>query len=666
MRRLSIVLLVLASCSVPEKNPSGGGDGSNDSGAPTGPLETMITEAPSEFSNTALATFRFAANVETAKFECSIDGEIATACTSPFSINLSDGSHTFAVRATDGNGEEDSTPAEHVWLIDTVAPTTTLTMTPPAADNSTMVTFEFMSNEMNVVFECSIDNAAYALCNTRDTFGPIGDGAHSFAVRARDRAGNIDASPAVYAWQVDTSTPDTTLLSGPPSASPTGSATFTFLSPDAGAGATFQCSLDGSAFTACSSPAVYDGLGEGPHTFQVRVRDSVGNFDPTPATDTWTVDLTPPDTAIANGPSGAVSNAAASFTFTSNELNVAFACSLDGAGFTPCTSPFNVVGLSQGPHTFAVVAIDAAGHQDPSPASASWTVDTVPPDIMLVAGPADSTTTGPRVIFAFTMSEGTSQCSIDNSAFVACGSPIAYSLAAGVHTFAVRTVDAAGNTSSIIRTWTVACAPPDPTGAAGLLHLDDGSQVQPNATGGAAATLGSTDMVEPNDPTSITGRFAGALAFAPAEGDLVAWPLAAGPTAALTIELWARPDALSGTRDILVSGDNRVFIRVMQDSATSVRFIATLVDSSSVMHTLISAPVAASAWHWVLVTLQEPTMRLWVDGVVATANDVTLGIAPDLSTIRLGGNYGGALDEVFISGVATPGDEEALNRYCPL
>jgi hypothetical protein len=173
-------------------------------------------------------------------------------------------------------------------------------------------------------------------------------------------------------------------------------------------------------------------------------------------------------------------------------------------------------------------------------------------------------------------------------------------------------------------------------------------------------------MVEPSDPTPVTGRFAGGLGLVPAEGDLVAWPLAAGATAALTIELWARPDALGGTRDVLISGDNRVIIRVMQETATTVRFVATLVDNGGVMHTLISAPVAAGAWHWVLVTLQEPTMRLWVDGAAMTAGDVTLGTPVDLSSLRLGGNYGGALDEVFVSLVPTPGDEDALNRYCPM
>ncbi len=664
-RRLSLVLVLLAACSVPEKNPSTT-DGGTDGGGPTGPIETMITEAPNEFSNEAIATFRFTSNLSTARFECSVDGEVFADCTSPFSRNLGDGSHTFAARATDGNGEGDDTPAEHVWSIDTVAPATTLTMMPPAADNSTMVTFEFTSNEMNVAFECSIDNGAFAGCKSGDTFGPIGDGAHAFAVRARDRAGNVDASPAIHAWTVDTSTPDTTLLSGPANASPTADATFTFVSPDAGAGATFQCALDGGAFVDCASPATYNGLSEGQHTFQVRVRDSVGNFDPTPATDSWFVDLTPPETAIATGPSGAVAVASASFTFTSNEANVTFACSLDGAGFTPCASPFNATGLAQGNHTFAVAAVDAAGHQDPSPAQTSWTVDTVPPDIMLVAGPDDGTTTGPRVIFMFTMSEGTSQCSLDGGAFGACASPIGYNLPAGTHTLMIRTIDAAGNASTITRTWTVACAPPDPATAAGLLHLDDGSQIQPNATGGAAATLGSTDAVEPNDPTPITGRFGGAASFAPAESDLVSWPLGAGPMTDLTVELWARPDALSGTRDVFVSGDSRVVIRVMQDSASAVRFVATLTEGNGVMHTLASAPVAAGTWHWVLVTLQEPTMRLWVDGAASSAGDVSLGARPDLSSIRLGGNYGGALDEVFVSQTATPGDEDALARYCPM
>ena len=77
----------------------------------------------------------------------------------------------------------------------------------------------------------------------------------------------------------------------------------------------------------------------GTHAFAVRVRDAGANLDPTPATRTWAVDLTAPDTRIDSGPSGMVAVASASFTFSSNE-DATYTCSLDGSNFMPCTSPF--------------------------------------------------------------------------------------------------------------------------------------------------------------------------------------------------------------------------------------------------------------------------------------------------------------------------------------
>ncbi len=105
----------------------------------------------------------------------------------------------------------------------------------------------------------------------------------------------------------------------------------------------------------------------------------------------------------------------------------------------------------------------------------------------------------------------------------------------------------------------------------------------------------------------------------PAEGDLAAWPAALGAVSAFTLELWARPDSLAGTRDVLVSGDGRVAIRVGRVSDNTVRFTATVIDAGGTMYTASSGSVAAGAWHWVLVSLEQPNLRLWVDGTV-TAN----------------------------------------------
>jgi len=376
-------LLVAGGCKVADKQPAGLDGGAGD--APVDPRvpDTSIEEAPGMFSNQAQVTFRFSSSDPAAKFECRIDTEIAQPCQSPYVRTLADGPRSFSVRAIAASGLGDNTPAERLWTIDTVAPDTTLTGGPPAADNSVTAQFAFHASEDNVGFDCSLDNAGYLPCTTGQTFNLSGDGAHSFAVRARDRAGNTDPSPAIYAWSVDTRTPDTQLIDGPAPASPSTTAAFTFFSPDAGGGATFECALDGGEFAVCTSPHGYTNLTEAVHTFAVRVRDAVGNLDPTPAVRSWTVDLTPPDTTIDGGPIDTVPIASASFSFTASEPGSTFACSLDGAPFAACSSPAAFTGLAEGGHAFAVRASDAAGHDDPSPASRTWTVDTVAPGVAI-------------------------------------------------------------------------------------------------------------------------------------------------------------------------------------------------------------------------------------------------------------------------------------------
>ena len=386
--RAAIFLVLAAACSVPEKQPIAG-DGGMDALPdlpPDGTPDTQITSAPAEFSNLASARFEFVSNDANATFQCSVDGDSAVPCTSPYSRTLNDGPHSFSVRAIAQSGKSDDTPAEALWTIDTAAPETSITAAPPANDNSTMVRFEFTSNEMDVVFECSLDGAPFAACTSGSSFGPVGDGAHAFSVRAVDRAGNADGSPAVRAWTTDTATPDTTITGGPSGRTSSTTATFAFLSPDAGGGATFECTLDGSGFLGCVSPATYNALGEGAHTFAVRVRDAFGNVDPSPATRTWTVDLTAPNTTITGGPTGTVPMASATFSFTSSEPGSTFQCLLDGGTFATCTSPDMLTGLAQGPHTFSVRAIDGAGHADATPAKRSWTVDTMGPDVTFTRG----------------------------------------------------------------------------------------------------------------------------------------------------------------------------------------------------------------------------------------------------------------------------------------
>lgn len=84
------------------------------------------------------------------------------------------------------------------------------------------------------------------------------------------------SSPAVAA-----AAPETAITAGPTGRTGDSSPSFAFESNDPAA--TFECSLDGRAFTPCASPTAYAGVTESPHTFVVRAVDAAGSADPTPA-----------------------------------------------------------------------------------------------------------------------------------------------------------------------------------------------------------------------------------------------------------------------------------------------------------------------------------------------------------------------------------------------
>ncbi len=213
-----------------------------------------------------------------------------------------------------------------------------------------------------------------------------------FEVRTRDPGANVDLTPATYTWTVvaappgaDSTAPNTTILDAPDDPSTDTTVTFDFSGSDnntPGPYLTYECRLDGGAYTACTSPITYTGLSLGTHTFNVRTTDAQGNTDTTPASHSWTTEAPPPDfedpdTTITSGPDLMTVNTDATFTFTANEA-AAFECSLDGDPFVACTTPTSYTGLSVGVHTFAVRAVDLAGNDDDSEATYTWEI-TPPP-----------------------------------------------------------------------------------------------------------------------------------------------------------------------------------------------------------------------------------------------------------------------------------------------
>ncbi len=200
------------------------------------------------------------------------------------------------------------------------------------------------------------------------------------------------SSPGGSSTPPASSPPDTVIDSGPAGIIGQSSVSFTFHGSEAND--TFQCSLDGAPWASCTSPQQYTALAEGAHTFQVRAINAAGEADPTPASASFTVEATPPQTTITGAPSGRVPAGEVSISFASTEAGSSFQCSLDGTAYSPCSSPDVVKDPAAGPHTFAVQATNQAGIKETAaPPSASWS--SVEPQHDLCGTISSNTTIGP-------------------------------------------------------------------------------------------------------------------------------------------------------------------------------------------------------------------------------------------------------------------------------
>jgi alpha-tubulin suppressor-like RCC1 family protein len=169
------------------------------------PVTTIVTH-PAGVSNDPTGDFTFNNTQYPVTYECRIDDGYWTTCDASYATPmLTDGWHTLWVRAAasapDGGILVEEPPASFTWTIDTVPPDTVIAGHPPQLSNSSTANFTFISTESPVSYECKIDDGYWTTCGATWTTPSLSDGTHTVSVRARDAAGNVDDSPATYAWE---------------------------------------------------------------------------------------------------------------------------------------------------------------------------------------------------------------------------------------------------------------------------------------------------------------------------------------------------------------------------------------------------------------------------------------------------------------------------------
>ena len=144
-----------------------------------------ITGGPSDPSNDAAPTFTFTADEAGSSFECRLDGGAFATCASPHGLAaLTEGSHTFTVRAIDGAGN--TGPGDsRTWTVDLTAPETTISSGPSDPTADTFADFAFDSSEAGSTFRCELDGGGFSACSSLQSYGGLTTSSHLLRLRNR-------------------------------------------------------------------------------------------------------------------------------------------------------------------------------------------------------------------------------------------------------------------------------------------------------------------------------------------------------------------------------------------------------------------------------------------------------------------------------------------------
>jgi sugar lactone lactonase YvrE len=177
-----------------------------------------LTGGPAEGStnNNPSPSFTFDADESVLGFSCSLDNGAYVSCNSGDSFPVTEGAHTFKVKATDLAGNTGVSATRH-WTTDLTPPTVQITNGPSGITGVTSATFQFNSpsDPATATFQCNLDGAGFASCTTGINYTSLPAGQHTFQVFATDPNGNV-SSTSHRTWTIDTSIhrPDALIATG--------------------------------------------------------------------------------------------------------------------------------------------------------------------------------------------------------------------------------------------------------------------------------------------------------------------------------------------------------------------------------------------------------------------------------------------------------------------
>ncbi len=271
------------------------------------PADLAISGDPvagSVVKTTAFDLTAFATDATVLTFSWTLNGDAVEGNTTSNYVGTAvEGTNTVTVMATDAAGNVSAQPATHIWVVDTIAPTTPeISGKPEKLTNQGEFGMTATSTDATrLTYHWRLNGGEESTLNEGEAFADtVSEGDYTVSVYAEDEAGNF-SQPATYSWTYDVTAPSMPeFTSKPREFTNENSYEFVVTSKDNVSAVSYCWSTNNVEFTdgvATLTEGVATLTGEtneeGEYTVWVYSKDVAGNVSQTNSW-TWTYDVTAP------------------------------------------------------------------------------------------------------------------------------------------------------------------------------------------------------------------------------------------------------------------------------------------------------------------------------------------------------------------------------------
>ncbi len=330
---------------------------------------------------------------------------------------LTQGAWSLTITGRSLSGTLDPTPVVAAFTIDVTAPETSASGLPaPAITTSSLdVTVLLDGVSSGGTYDYTLVQGTTAVASASDvtvathlTATGLVEGAYTLTITGRDAVGNVDATPLIITFSIDTSATETTATGTPAGYTTSASLSVNVLVDGDSSTGTYDYTLirypsttEASGVGISSSvDIVRASLVDGAYVLTITGRDPRGLVDASPLVIGFTVDTAPPDTS-ASGLLPAQTNLTSinvdvSVDADTNLGRYDSVLTFNGAVLissndVPATTNVQLGGLAQGTYVLTLTGKDNAGNTDPTPVVSTFVVDTTPPETTFVGVPSNPT-----------------------------------------------------------------------------------------------------------------------------------------------------------------------------------------------------------------------------------------------------------------------------------